>query len=67
MSSRFPNNTTTYKDTLGKGSISVRGFALTADEDGFIEGPADLAADIEPHGFVPQERPKKTLGLPGRK
>jgi hypothetical protein len=64
----FANSMTTYKDTFGKGAISVRGFNLETDEDGFIEGPPDIAADIAPHGFLPMPRPeKKTLGVPTRK
>ena len=54
---QFPNQLTTFKDTLNKGSISVRGFNLTCDADGFVEGPADLARDIAPHGFLPMPRP----------
>ena len=55
----FPNTLQTYKDTKNCGSISVRGFLLQVDEDGFIEGPPDLAADIAPHGFLPMPRPAK--------
>ena len=67
MASTYPNSLRTYKDTFKKGSISVRGFTLETDEDGFIEGPPDIANDIAPHGFVPMARPVKTLGLPGKK
>ena len=55
--SRFPNTQRTYKDTRKCGGISVRGFYLETDADGFIEAPADLAEEIEPHGFLPMERP----------
>lgn len=57
--SKFPNTTTTFFDSRKCGVISVRGFMLEPDEDGFIEGPADMADEIEPHGFVPMERPAK--------
>jgi hypothetical protein len=69
MSFRFPKQDQTYFDSYKRGTISVRGFILEADEDGFIEGPLDIAKDIEPHGFIPMSRPVKstTLGMPGRK
>ena len=41
----------------------MRGVELQTDSDGFIEGPADLEKDIEPHGFIPAE--KWFAGLPG--
>jgi hypothetical protein len=67
--SQFPNTNVSFKDTLNCGAISLRGFMLECDEDGFIEGPADIEQDIKPHGFVKMERPKKsnTLGLPGKR
>ena len=65
---QFPNSLTSFKDTLGRGKISVQGFIIEADEDGFIECPAHLAPEIAPHGFLPQARPaKQTLGLPQAK
>ena len=54
---KFPNVHRTYKDTKNCGGISVRGFVLESDGQGFIEAPADLAVELEPHGFVPMERP----------
>lgn len=66
--SSFPSGLTTFKDTKGCGRIVVRGFTLEVDEDGFIEAPADVAREIEPHGFIQQGRPaKQPLGLPGKK
>ena len=54
---QFPNSIRTFKDTFNRGQISVRGFNLVTDKEGFIEAPADLAKDIEPHGFMPMARP----------
>jgi len=52
MTNRFPSTMVLYKDTFGCGGITVRNIPLTCDAEGFIEGPADLATEIEPHGFV---------------
>jgi len=58
MPSKFPVNTNvTYKDTEGRGSISVHNVLLTIDEEGFIEAPANVEEDIKPHGFVRMNRP----------
>ncbi len=58
--SSFNASQVRYADTKGAGGITVRGFELETDEDGYIEGPPDLAKDVEPHGFfqegTPQER-----------
>ena len=62
MSSIFPTNSATYKDTQGKGRIVVRGYTLTADDQGFIEAPADIADEILPHGFVKAQRPAQYQG-----
>ena len=53
----FENSLRTFKDTQGCGSISVRGFNVEVDKDGFATLPADAADEVAPHGFVPQERP----------
>lgn len=49
--SSFNSSQVRYADTKGAGGITVRGFELETDEDGYIEAPPDLAADIAPHGF----------------
>jgi hypothetical protein len=66
MSSKFSASEVCYKDTRGSGSISIHGIELHADEDGFIEAPASLAAELAPHGFVKADRPIKpaTISLP---
>ena len=64
---QFPNSIRTYKDTFKRGQISVRGFNLVTDEGGFIEAPADLAKDIEPHGFIPMARPVTPERQQGRR
>lgn len=62
MATKFPRHTEVrFKDTRGCGGITVRGIQLESDEDGFVEGPPDLAADIEPHGFVAEEKWFKAL------
>lgn len=45
-----------FKDTRGAGVIVVRGIELQSDEDGFVEGPAELEREIAPHGFIPVEK-----------
>lgn len=65
--SKFPNQSTPFKDTLGAGGVTVRGFYLESDEDGFIEGPIEIADEIAPHGFLPQERPVKDAPAKGKK
>jgi len=52
---RFPNTQVMFRDTFAAGNITVRGINLEA-EDGYIEGPADLEKDIEPHGFMRVEK-----------
>ena len=59
---KFPNTNRFFKDTRKTGGISVRGFYLEPDADGFIEAPADLADEIFPHGFVPMDRPAQQQG-----
>ena len=56
MPSKYPGNVT-YKDTKGCGALTVRGFELHTDPDGYIEAPADVAAEIAPHGFIREDRP----------
>lgn len=67
MASKFSQSDVTFKDTRKAGGISVRGIQVETDEDGFIEAPADLAKEIEPHGFIRADRPtaesSKTLSL----
>lgn len=65
--SKFPNQSTTFKDTLGAGGITVRGFYLETDEDGFIEGPLEIADEIKSHGFLPMERPAPQSSGKGKK
>lgn len=53
--SKFPKQTQVlFLDTMNRGGISVRGIQLET-EDGIIEGPADLAEEIRPHGFIALE------------
>jgi hypothetical protein len=51
-----------FQDTRKYGGITVRGIELQTDQEGFIEGPADLENEIAPHGFIPAE--KWFAGLP---
>jgi hypothetical protein len=68
MASKFSQSEVPYKDTRGCGSITIHGIPLECDSDGFIDAPADMEAELAPHGFVRQERqPKQTIGMPGRK
>lgn len=55
----FENSLTTFKDTLNCKRITVRGFNVEVDDDGFVVLPADAAAEVAPHGFVPMRRPAK--------
>lgn len=54
--SKFPNTNVRYADTRECGGITVRGIQLETGSDGFIEGPADLAPEVEPHGFVREDK-----------
>ena len=65
--SKFPSSTISFKDTLKTGGITVRGFYLETDPDGFIEGPREIAAEIAPHGFVPEARPAASDDKGGKK
>lgn len=56
----FPTSQNPFKPTMvrmqmpdGSGpSISARGFELRADEDGCVEVPNDLVADMRAHGLT---------------
>ena len=50
---RFPTSMVLYKDTRKCENITVRNIELRADDNGIIEGPADLKDEISPHGFIP--------------
>ena len=50
--SKFPSSNVRYKDTRGAGTITVAGFEMAADKDGFIEAPPSFAEDLFPHGFL---------------
>ncbi len=43
----------------GCGSVSCRGIEVTADADGCIEVPPDVAAELRCHGVVPATAPAK--------
>lgn len=45
-----------FADTRACGALSIRGFQIEPDADGFIEGPADIAKEIEPHGFIAEDK-----------
>jgi len=50
--SRIPSTNVRYKDTYGSGVITVNGFELEVDKDGWIEAPATYEELLAPHGFV---------------
>ena len=55
---------TTFKDTRNAGGVSVRGFYLESDAQGYIEAPRELRSELEPHGFLLQERPAVAMRPP---
>lgn len=65
--SRFNAQEVSYKDTRSAGSVTVRGFELFADEDGYIYGPPNIEEDIKPHGFVRQEKTMAAKAQPQQK
>lgn len=42
-------------------SISVRGMSFDVPEDGRVKAPADIAAELESHGFVRVPPPKAVV------
>ena len=54
--SKFSQSEVRYLDTKCSGAVTIRGIPLEADEEGFVEGPPDLWKDIEPHGFVREDK-----------
>lgn len=54
---KFPNQNVTFFDSRRCGGVSVRGFFLETDDDGFVEAPPALADELAPHGFLRKDRP----------
>lgn len=54
---RVPNTYVRYRDTYGSGVITINGFELETDRDGFIEAPATYESELAPHGFLRENSP----------
>jgi hypothetical protein len=49
---RFPSAFSRFEDTQKTGGITIEGFELKTDKDGFIECPDRMAPALLPHGFL---------------
>jgi len=47
-----------FKDTRGAGSITIEGYELTSDPDGFIEAPLRMEEQLSSHGFIREGAPE---------
>ena len=52
MSTKFPNTNVRFRDTRGAGGVSVEGYELHTDDDGFVEAPPRLQGHLSAHGFL---------------
>lgn len=48
----FPSANVRFKDTRGAGAITVQGYELKNDENGFVECPARFEDILSAHGYL---------------